>query len=167
MPLDVSPDPFDTTCVNLPETAGLSTRFRPGVSGNPKGRPRGSRNRNTLLREEERIKALEMHTAELLRRLIQKAHDGNLGAIRTVLARTEPAPHDRRLSLDLPSIASIADAVAAMDRVLDQVSAGDISPREGQTLSRLIETQARLIERLCRALREEQELQAEKQEQQA
>jgi hypothetical protein len=167
MPLDETSASADTTCIQPAENPGTSTRFRPGLSGNPRGRPKGSRNRGTLLREEERVKALDTHTAELLRRLIHKAHEGNLGAIRAVLARSEPAPRDRRLSLDLPPIASVADAVAAMDRVLDQVSGGDISPREAQVLGRLIETQARLIERLCRELREEQEIQGEKQEKQA
>jgi hypothetical protein len=71
------------------------TRFKPGQSGNPKGRPKGSRNISTVLRDvirqkvavtengkTRRIPALEV----MLRRLANDAMRNDPGALKLVLS---------------------------------------------------------------------------------
>ena len=41
----------------------LETRFRKGQSGNPKGRPRGAKNRGNPIREDERLQAIILEEA--------------------------------------------------------------------------------------------------------
>lgn len=71
------------------------TRFKKGQSGNPKGRPRGSKNMDTLLDEalDEQVtarhkgkpKKFAMREA-ILRQLVNKAASGDLKAIQVLLA---------------------------------------------------------------------------------
>jgi Family of unknown function (DUF5681) len=65
---------FRTTRNNDPEDTGqkLDTRFKPGKSGNPAGRPRGSRNRIVQTVVELYSASLEGTGAEDLERLRQK-----------------------------------------------------------------------------------------------
>jgi hypothetical protein len=73
---------------------GNLTPFKPGQSGNPQGRPPGSKNLSTILKEllEEEVdidgEKLPFKTA-IIKKLIFKAHRGNLRAIQEIFDRTE------------------------------------------------------------------------------
>ncbi len=71
----------------------VHSRFKPGKSGNPKGRPRGSKNKNTILREvlsqkitvQQNGKALKMNKLTvIITTLVNKAIAGDLRAISTL-----------------------------------------------------------------------------------
>ena len=75
--------------------------FKKGQSGNPNGRPKGSRNLTTILREmlEEEIevnvdgvKTKKQFQEVIVRKLLQKANEGNLKAIEQILDRMEGKP---------------------------------------------------------------------------
>ena len=78
-------------------------KFKPGQSGNPKGRPKGAKNRSTVIRNvlSEMVpaqlggKKRNIATSEAaIRVLTQKALKGDIGAIRDVIqlwAETEEA----------------------------------------------------------------------------
>src|SRR5689334_13124187 len=69
------------------------------VSGNPAGRPKGARNKATLIAE-----ALEAgEPEEFVRELAAKAHAGDSVALRFLLARLFPVPRGRTVELDLPA----------------------------------------------------------------
>jgi len=80
----------------IPEGA---TPFQEGQSGNPKGRPKGTRNLSTILREmlqeeieittEEGKKEKKQLQDVIIMKLIKKANDGNLRAIEQLFDRTE------------------------------------------------------------------------------
>jgi hypothetical protein len=70
-------------------------QFTKGTSGNPGGRPPGSRNRATLLMET----LLEGEAEQLTRKAIELALAGDLNALRLCLDRLLPPSKDRLISL--------------------------------------------------------------------
>jgi hypothetical protein len=117
-------------------------RFQKGKSGNPGGRPPGSRNKATLA-----VDALLDGEAETLtRKAIEKAKDGDMAALRLCLDRIAPVRKDRPVTFSLPPIAGAADAVKASAALMAAVSAGEITPSEAAEIGRLLETYVRTLE---------------------
>src|SRR5260370_9516112 len=77
-----------------------SGRFSKGTSGNPSGRPLGSRNQATVLMES----LLEGQAEQLNQKTIKLAMGGDIHAIRLCLERLIPPPKDRPIQLTLPPI---------------------------------------------------------------
>jgi hypothetical protein len=114
--------------------------FQPGQSGNPAGRAVGSRNRKTLAVEA----ALFDHAHELVENLVERAKNGEPAAMRICMERILPAGRGRPLPIELPSIRSTEDALAAADVIMDALKEGAISAREAVDLLRVVEGLTRL-----------------------
>ena len=111
------------------------TRFKPGHSGNPNGRPKGSLNATTLAAQ-----ALLDGEAEILtRKAIELAKGGDLAALRLCIDRLVPPRKDRPVPFDLPKIESARDAANAISAVLTAVSTGDLTPAEASDVTRLLD----------------------------
>jgi Family of unknown function (DUF5681) len=108
--------------------------FIPGQSGNPAGRPRGSRNKKTLMLEA----LLDEESEALMRRVIGLAKMGDDVAMRLVFARMLPPRRDRPVPLELPRIESEADARRAAADVMEALGAGEITPQEGEQVLRVV-----------------------------
>ena len=84
--------------------------FKKGVSANPAGRPKGSRSRATLLREQLDDAMMEDISAEyyeVLKAMIKAAKDGDVQAGRLVLkdiAAIKPPEHDQGGDKDITVI---------------------------------------------------------------
>src|SRR4051794_16709656 len=102
------------------------TQFEPGQSGNPAGRPRGSRNRSTLALEA----IFEGEAEALSRKAIEQALAGDGGAMKLCLAGLLPPRRDRSITFDLPVIETAADLPRATAALLQAVSSGEITPSE-------------------------------------
>ena len=69
------------------------TRFPAGVSGNPGGRPKGSKNKSTLLREamEQKVdRKLSREIPQVLDVVIRAAKGGDMSAAKMLLDRAVP-----------------------------------------------------------------------------
>jgi hypothetical protein len=117
-------------------------RFQPGKSGNPSGRPKGSRH--------EALRALdaigEEGAADVLRKVVEDAKAGDMRAAEILLKRLWPERKGRPINVDLPVMETPGDLVRAVGAVTNAVAQGDITPEEGQALAGIIETHRRAIE---------------------
>lgn len=116
--------------------------WKKGQSGNPRGRPRGSRNKATLLA----IAAMEGELSDVVRVVIDAAKAGDMAAARLVVDKLIPAVRERPLSIQLPPVVNVEDCTGAQAKVLAAVAAGDLLPSEGEALAGMVEQQRRSLE---------------------
>lgn len=125
-----------------PTATKNTTRFEKGTSGNPNGRPKGSRNRSTLAAEA----LLDGEAEALTRMVIELALNGDLGAVRLCLERLIPARRSRVIQFDLPETSTVEDVVIAYDAVITAMADGEISPDEAATVAGVLESKRKAIE---------------------
>ncbi len=116
--------------------------WKPGQSGNPKGRPHGSRNKASIIAEQLMAGELEA----LTKSVVVSAMAGDMQAMRLVLERVLPPRKGRPVQFDLPPVKTAADVSEATGAVLASVAAGELSPEEGQAVAGILETRRRAIE---------------------
>jgi Family of unknown function (DUF5681) len=119
--------------------AARSTRWAPGQSGNPKGRPKGSRNRASLLLEH----LIEGEGEAVVQALLAAAKGGDVSAARALLDRLVPPRKERPVKVALPELHSAKDARDALAAVAAAVADGEILPGEGEAVVKLVEAYAR------------------------
>jgi hypothetical protein len=117
-------------------------QFQKGQSGNPAGRPPGTRNKATILAEE----MFQREAGEIIRLAIDKAKEGDITAIRLCLERVFPRLRDRATMFDLPPINGAPDALAALTTIVEGVRGGDLTAAEGSDLSKLVDHYLRALE---------------------
>jgi hypothetical protein len=111
-------------------------RFKKGQSGNPAGRPKGSRNAATLACEA----LLDGEAEALTRKAIEMALGGDTIALRLCIERILPARKDRPVTFSLPRITTARDAADLSAAVVAAVSNGDITLSEAAEINRLIDS---------------------------
>ena len=111
-------------------------RFQKGVSGNPAGRPRGSRNIALLAVEA----MLDGEAEKLTRKCIDLALSGDVTALRLCIERICPVRRDRPVSFKLPAVTSARDAADISAAVMAAVSNGDITLSEASEIGKLIDS---------------------------
>jgi hypothetical protein len=121
-------------------------RFAPGVSGNPAGKRRGTLNRMTKLKL-----ALDAdESGAIARMVIDRALAGDMAAARFCLGLIVPKPRGREIELDLPECNGIAGILAAFDVTVAAMAAGDITPDEALTVSKVLDRRRAAIEAKAR-----------------
>src|ERR1700730_6751262 len=129
----------ECSTVNVPRKA---PPWRPGQSGNPKGKARGSRNKASLLAEV----LLDSETHELVRKAIDLALTGDVVALRLCLERILPPARARPCSFKLPKIESLNDASRALAMIIAGASTGELLPSEAESLANIVNGFAKLLE---------------------
>ncbi|MFZ4072372.1 MAG: DUF5681 domain-containing protein, partial [Caulobacterales bacterium] len=109
-------------------------RFKPGQSGNPNGRPTGSRHKVSLLVEQMIENEAEALTRAAL--ILAKAGDGAL--LKALLDRLAPPRRDRPVQVDLPPLQSPQDAPNIAAALLGLAASGELTPSEAQGLAGLL-----------------------------
>jgi hypothetical protein len=119
------------------------SRWKSGQSGNPLGRPVGSRNRTHL-----RLEKILLDDAErVLQRVIRAALAGDVPAAKLILDRALPKRVCRPLeNVTLPEIGTIPDACAAMGIITSAAIQGVITTAEALDLSHVVENFRKIIE---------------------
>jgi hypothetical protein len=116
--------------------------FAPGQSGNPAGRPVGSRNKATLA-----IDALLDGEGEALtRKAIELAKAGDMQALKLCMDRIVPPRRDRPVTFTLPKIEGPADAASSMAAILQAAATAELTPMEAGEIAKLLDVYVRTVE---------------------
>ena len=118
-------------------------QFQKGESGNPAGRPRGARNKRTLLAEH----LLEGDTEAIVRTMIERAKEGDMAAVRLCVDRICPRLTDRPAGFDLPPLARAADAPLAMAAIAQALADGDLTAAEAADLGKFVASFVHAVEK--------------------
>ncbi len=143
--LGTSSDRWKGSCMSKPPAntgKKQASKFRPGKSGNPKGRPQGSRNKATLAVEG----FLDGQSEALTQKAVEMALEGDMQALKLCLERICPPRKSRPIQIDLPNVTTAADVTAAQGAVIAAMARADITPDEANTISGVLEAKRRAIE---------------------
>ena len=122
--------------------------FEKGISGNPTGRPIGTKDRRTILRD-----MVEIHQEKLVNKAVELALSGNEQMLKLLLDRLLPSkPRDDVI----PTIGCLDGTLGEQAReVISSISQGIITPLEGNHLLHSISLESKILEidelekRLC------------------
>ena len=109
--------------------------FQKGQSGNPSGKPPGTRNRTTTLAE----KLMQDDARDIVKVVLEAAKGGDMTAARLVLERIAPVRKGRPVYFDLPPVNTAADIAAAMAALTTAMASGDLTPDEAATVASVLE----------------------------
>jgi hypothetical protein len=87
--------------------------FKPGVSGNPSGKPKGAKDKRTALRQ-----LLVPHQENLVNTLIDFAQAGDMTAMRIVMDRMMPPLREDPIRVTIPKITGADDCCAPEKNLL-------------------------------------------------
>jgi hypothetical protein len=116
--------------------------WKPGQSGNPKGKPAGARNKATLAV----LALMETGAKEITEAVITAAKAGDLTAARMILDRLAPPAKERPVSVELPDTGTVEGVSAAQQTILKAVACGDLLPGEAATLAGIVENRRKALE---------------------
>lgn len=116
--------------------------FEPGQSGNPAGKPKGTRHRVTQLAENLMSDDIEA----VVKAVIEKAKEGDMQAARIIVDRICPPRKGRTVEIRLPDTVDSDGVAKAQSAVLLAASEGEITPDEAKILADIIEARRKAIE---------------------
>lgn len=115
------------------------TSWNQGQSGNPKGRPRGIKDKRTALRA-----LLEPYSGPLVQKTVALALEGDTTALRLCLERLIPPVKSKDEPVTLEDVGSTLTEQG--QGVLRSMLAGRITPDEAGALMQAISAQARVVQ---------------------
>jgi hypothetical protein len=116
--------------------------FKPGQSGNPNGKKKGTLHKATLAA----LELLEGDLSAITQVCIDKAKAGDLLAAKLILDKLLPNRRERSVNLKLPKVKGAQDLPKAFEAVVQTVAVGDLTPGEGQALTAMLEAYRKGIE---------------------
>jgi hypothetical protein len=130
------------TTAKKQQNRGCGRPFAKGKSGNPKGRPVGSRNKATILAEG----LLAGEAGALTRKAISLAKKGDPTALRLCMERLLSPVKGRPVSLELPPVETVQDVLRAQAAVISAMATGQITIDEAATVTEVLEVRRRMLE---------------------
>ena len=111
------------------------------LEGNP-GRPKGSRNRSTLIAES----IFSEGVSDVAAVVVQLARSGDLSAAKIILDRIYPASKDKAISINVADTSTPEGLSLAVKQIVGATVNGDLLPSEAKSLNCLLETQRKALE---------------------
>ena len=113
------------------------SRGRPFEPGNKmgRGRPKGSRNKRTAQAQE----ILDQYSEPLMKKCVAKALEGDVRALSLCLERILPSPREPGVRLKIPKLTKLEDIDVALQKVVDAIANGLMSPSEGEKFHGLLQ----------------------------
>ncbi len=112
-------------------------KFKAGISGNPKGRPK-DKTPATLLR-----KSIIDDMPEIILKLVEQAKNGDTAAAKILLDRCCPALKPQAMNINLPINGNLAEQG---NEIIRATMSGNIPPDVGAQLITALANQGKLIE---------------------
>jgi hypothetical protein len=119
-----------------------------GTSGNPAGRPTGSRNAATLLAQD----LIDGSGAVIMKKAVAMAKAGDPVALRLCIDRLVPR-RGHVVQFDLPKLVKAEDLVDACAAVIQATAEGRLTLTEASQFMQLLEVQRKTIETVDLAVR--------------
>lgn len=116
-------------------------KFKPGQSGNPAGRPKGTKLRATRLRED-----LAKDVPGILERVKDAALDGDMTAARILLDRVMPPVRSESATVEIPALAAAETLSEKARALVDAVAEGQLAPSTASDLLSALGATAKIIE---------------------
>jgi hypothetical protein len=119
-------------------------RGRPFEPGNHlgRGRPRGSRNKRSLLAKQ----LLDQHSEAIIHKALIMALQGDGPLLRTLLGHILPRPKDLPCKIGPLPMATMEEVDAASEATLEKVASGKITLSAAGEIFDLIEARRRVVE---------------------
>jgi hypothetical protein len=121
---------------------GPGRPFQAGRSGNPAGKPKGTRHEITLLAEQIMADDAEAVVVEV----IKAAKGGDMTAARLILDRIAPPRRGQAVAITLPDVKSPRDVTDALAAIITAMGSGSITTEEAAAIAAVVEMQRRAIE---------------------
>ena len=115
------------------------TKFKPGQSGNPNGKPKGAKDKRTELRG-----LLQPHAKELVNKVVEKALEGDTTALRLCLDRLIPPYRAGNISVVLDEIEGTLTEKG--EKIISAMGSGQITPSDASSMLTALAAQSRIIE---------------------
>jgi hypothetical protein len=119
-------------------------KFQPGRSGNPSGRPRGSKSKSMQL-VEKLVTGHMQDVKEILAVTVEQAKKGEAWAVREILSRLWPVPRNRLTSFELPENRDQHDIVRVNNAILNAVASGRLDTDQASALADIVAAQSRAL----------------------
>jgi hypothetical protein len=134
------PTPPDNTVAK--QVAPSPGRWKKGESGNPAGRPAGSRHRTSLALEA----LMEGESEAITRKAIDLAKDGDHVAMKIVLDRVCPIRKERPVHFEAPDLRKSEDAMTAIASIVRAMADGDLTASEANAAANIVSSFIRAVE---------------------
>jgi len=128
-------------CSGRPAMVRIGRPFEPGNKLG-RGRPRGSRNKNSLLTRE----LLDRHGEALVRKAVLQALKGDVPTLRALLAHILPRRTEPPVKTGPLPMGTAEEISQSSQALLEKVASGKITPSQARDIHAMLEAQRKIIE---------------------
>ncbi len=117
----------------------MGNKFKPGESGNPDGRPKGSRDKRTQYRE-----LFEPHADDLIQKAIDLALAGDTTCLKMCIDRLVSPFRAKNATVTLDDIEGTLTEKG--EKIINAMGKGELSPSDASSMLTALAAQVRIVE---------------------